>query len=244
MLTAFLDWFDEHKTGIIGTLTLHTAVLFVSTLLFMRSEPREDEISDMRIDVIAAEEADDIIQRIQNEADGVPEKVTGLTSNITAEIKPSFSQAKLAERVEQELRALEQEERDRIEQERRDRGETDPVIPELDPSKWDHERYLTKPAEPVKVEGSALVEHDLLDRVRGEAKPGYMCKDQGRVGVRVELDRSGRVRKAELDKASTNTTDECMIELALRSAKETPFSANSTAPNPQRGLVTFRFVQQ
>ncbi len=244
MLTAFLDWFEEHKAGIIGTLALHTAVLFVSTLLFLRSEPREDEISDMRIDVIAEEEAEQIMQRIQDEADGVPEKVTSLTSNLTAEIKPSFSQAKLAARVEEELHALEQEERDRIEQERRDRGETDPVIPELDPSKWDHERYLNKPAEPVKVEGSALVEHDLRDRVRGEAKPGYMCKDQGRVGVRVEVDRDGRVRKAELDKASTSTTDECMLELALRSARETPFNASGSAPDPHRGLITFRFVQQ
>lgn len=244
MLNAFLDWFEEHKTGVIGTLTLHTAILFICSMLFLRSTPREDEISEIRIDVVTEEEAEAIEQEMMNQADGVPEKVTSLTSNLTAELKPSFSQAKLAERVEEELRTLEQTERDRIEQERRDRGEEDPVIPELDPSKWDKERYLTKPAEPVKVEGSALVEHNLNERVRGEAKPGYMCKDQGRVGVRVEVDRAGRVRKAELDKASTNTTDECMLELAMRSAKETPFSASSTAPDPQRGLITFRFVQQ
>lgn len=244
MLSAFLDWFEEHKIGVIGTLALHTAILFVFSMLFLRTTPREDEISEIRVDVITEEEAEMIEQRILEESDGMPEKVTSLTSNLTAELKPSFSQAKLTERVEEELRALEQAERDRIEQERRDRGEEDPVIPELDPSKWDKERYLTKPAEPVKVEGSALVEHNLSERIRGEAKPGYMCKDHGRVGVRVEVDRSGRVRKAELDKSATNTTDECMLELAMRSAKETPFNASSTAPDPQRGLITFRFVQQ
>lgn len=244
MLIAFLDWFEEHKAGIIGTLALHTLVLFASTLFFLRSQPREHEISDMRMDVISDVEAEEIEQRIMEQESGIPERVQSLTSNLTAEVKPNFSQAKLAERVENELRSLEQQEFDRLAEERRARGEEEPEIPELDPSKWDHERYLTKPAEPVKVEGAALVEHDLAHRVRGDGKPGYLCKDQGRVGVRVEVDRSGRVRKAELDKASTTTTDECMLELALRSAKETSFNASSTAADPQRGLITFRFVKQ
>ncbi|MBK9148337.1 MAG: hypothetical protein IPM12_11055 [Flavobacteriales bacterium] len=244
MLTAFLDWFEEHKAGVIGALALHTLFLFICTFIYMPSVPREDQISDMRIEMISDLEAEEIQQRIQDEDDGVPEKVTALTSNITAEVKPSFSQAKLAERVENDLRALEQAEFERLEEERKARGEEDVDIPELDPSKWDHERYLSKPAEPVKVEGAALVEHDLRDRVRGDAKPGYLCKEQGRVVVRVEVDRNGRVRKAELDKAGTNTTDECMLELALRSAKETPFSPSSSAPDPHRGIITFRFVQQ
>lgn len=244
MLSGFLDWFEEHKAGVIGTLALHTAVLFIFSMLYLRSTPREDEISDMRIEMVSDAEAEQLEQRIQDEADGVPEKVLNLTSNVTAEVKPQFSQAKLAERVENDLRALEQAEFERLAEERKARGETEPEIPELDPSKWDQQRYLSKPAEPVKVEGAALVEHNLKDRVRGDGKPGYLCKDQGRVVVRVEVDRSGRVRKAEIDAAASNTQDECMLEQALRSARETPFNASSTAPQPQVGLISFRFVKQ
>jgi len=180
MLTAFLDWFEEHKAGIIGTLALHTLLLFASTLFFLRSQPREHEISEMRIDVISDVEAEEIEQRIMEQEAGIPERVQSLTSNLTAEVKPNFSQAKLAERVENELRSLEQQEFDRLAEERRARGE----------------------------------------------------------------ERSGRVRKAELDKASTNTADECMLELALKSARETPFNASTSAADLQRGLITFRFVKQ
>lgn len=244
MLTAFLDWFEEHKAGIIGTLAIHTAVLFISSLLFLRSVPREDEVSDMRIEVVSDAEAEAIEQRILQEEAGVPERVQSLTSNVTAEAKPGFSQARLAERVENELRALEQHEFDRLAEERKARGEEMPEIPELDPSKWDKERYLPKPAEPVRVEGAALVEHNLKDRVRGEGKPGYLCKDQGRVVVRVEVDRTGRVRSAEIDAAASNTEDECMLEHALRSARETPFNPSTSAPQPQKGIISFRFVKQ
>lgn len=244
MLTGFLDWFEEHKTGVIGTLALHTAVLFLCTMVYMRSSPREDEISDMRIEMVTDEEAEQMEQRIQDEADGVPEKVSSLTSNVTAEVKPSFSQQRLAERVENDLRALEQAEFERLAEERKARGETEPEIPELDPSKWDHQRYLSKPAEPVKVEGAALVEHNLSQRVRGEGKPGYLCKDQGRVVIRVEVDRNGRVRKAEYDPVQSQNVDDCMLEQALQSARETPFNASSAAPEPQRGLITFRFIPQ
>ncbi|MFN3875517.1 MAG: hypothetical protein ACK4L7_06360, partial [Flavobacteriales bacterium] len=199
MLTAFLDWFEEHKAGILGTLAIHTAVLFVSTMLFLRSVPRDDEVSDMRIDVVSDAEAQAIEQQLEAEQAGAAEQVKSLTSNLTAQIKPAFDQARLAERVENELRSLERQEFDRLAEERAARGEVPPEIPELDPSKWDKERYLPKPAEPVRVEGAALVEHDLKDRIRGEGKPGYLCKDHGRVVVRVEVDRSGRVRNAEID---------------------------------------------
>jgi hypothetical protein len=243
MLTALLDWFEEHKLGIIGTLTMHTGLLFALTFAHLRTTPNEDQVSDMRVDVLNEMEVEEAIERIERAELGLPEKVTNLTSNTTAEIKPNFSQARLAESVESELREMERAEFERLEQERRDRGE-EIEMPELDPSKWDKERYLQRPAEPVRVEGAALVEHDLKDRVRGEGKPGYLCKDHGRVVIRVEVGRDGRVRKAEYDAAQSSNVDECMLEQALRSTRETPFSSNASSPDPQKGLITFRFVQQ
>lgn len=243
MLSRFLDWFEEHKMGVIGTLTLHTAILFICTLLYLRTTPREDEISDMRIEVISEPEAEELVQRIIDEADGVPEKVTNLTSNITAELKPNFSSQRLAERVEQELRDLEQSERERLEHERAARGEM-VEMPELDPSKWDKERYMDKAVQPVKVEGATTVWHDLKDRERADGAPAYLCKDQGRVAIRVTVERDGTVRKAELDRSQSYNVDDCMLDQALVSAKRTRFNASSSAPDPQTGTVFFRFVPQ
>lgn len=243
MLSGFLDWFEEHKVGVIGTLTLHTAVLFVLTLFHLRSEPREDEVSDMRIEVISEPEAEQLMQQINQESGEAPRNVTNLTSNITAATRPSYNAQQLAERVEQELRDLEASERERLEQERTDRGEQ-VTMPELDPSKWDKERYMDKAAQPVKVEGATTVWHDLKDRVRGQGIPAYLCKDQGRVAIRVWVERNGAVRKAELDRAQSVNVNDCMLDQALTSAKQTRFSTSTSAADPQTGTVYFLFMPQ
>ncbi|HRO99820.1 MAG TPA: energy transducer TonB [Flavobacteriales bacterium] len=243
MWSAFLDWFEEHKVAVIGTLTVHTLGLFALTVLHMRTTPREDEISEIRMELISEEEALQIQEAIQQEALGIPQEVKNLTSNITAEVKPTFSQAKLAERVENDLRAFEQEEFDRLAQERRERGE-EVEMPQLDPSKWNKELYMDKAAEPVKVEGATTVWHDLQGRVRENDVPGYLCRTQGRVAVRITVDRSGRVQKAEVDPSRSANADECMIEHALRSSQRARFNALSSAPDPQKGTVFFLFMPQ
>lgn len=243
MLNGILDLFERHKVGIIGTLAVHTVLLFCLTIWSIRATPTEDEISDMRIDMISEEEARQLMENIEREEQGLPQQVTNRTSNITADVKPTFSQAKLAERVENDLKAFEQEEFERLAEERRQRGE-EVEMPQLDPSKWDKERYMDKAVEPVKVEGATTVWHDLKGRVRANDVPGYLCRSQGRVAVRVSVDRSGRVVKAELDPGQSSQADACMLEHALKSAERARFNGLSSAPDPQKGTVYFLFMPQ
>lgn len=243
MVIPFLDWFERHKMGVIGTLTIHTLVLFLFSLWNLRATPTEEERSDMRIEVVSEAEAEEMVEQILQQESGIPEKVTNLTSNITAETRPQFSQQRLAERVENDLKAMEQAEFDRLAEERKARGE-EVTMPELDPSKWNKELYMDKAAEPVRIEGATTVWHDLKDRVRGSGAPGYLCPEQGRVAIRVAVDRKGTVTKAEIDRAQSSHTDDCMEEHALRSAKTTRFNASPGATDPQLGTVYFRFLPQ
>jgi len=228
---------------VIGTLTVHTVGLFALTLLHLRTTPQEDEMSEMEMELISEEEVLQMQEAIQQDALGIPQEVKNLTSNITAETKPTFSQAKLAERVENDLRTFEQQEFERLAQERRERGE-EVEMPQLDPSKWNKELYMNKAAEPVKVEGATTVWHDLKGRVRENDVPGYLCRTQGRVAVSITVDRSGRVQKAEVDPSRSANADECMIEHALRSSQRARFNALSSAPDPQKGTVFFVFMPQ
>lgn len=244
MFDAFLDWFERNKVGVIGTLAIHTLLLLVLTLWGLPTEPREEDRSEMRIEVVSSEEAEELIDRIDSEEELVPQEVTNLSSNITAELaKPSFSSERLAQRVEEDLRAMEQEEFERLAEERRERGE-EIEMPQLDPSKWDKERYMEKAAEPVRVEGATTVWHDLQGRVRANDVPGYLCRSQGRVAVRVSVDRSGTVLRAEFDAARSSQADDCMMEHALRSARQARFNPNSAAADPQNGTVFFLFLAQ
>jgi outer membrane biosynthesis protein TonB len=242
MLYRLLDWFEEHKVGVIGTLALHSFALFAFTLWTLRETPTEEEISDMRIEVLSEEELEQLMTEAPT-ADGTPQQVTNLTSNITAALRPNFSQAKLQERVEEELRAMEQEEFDRLAKERTERGE-DVEMPQLDPSKWNKELYMDKAAEPVKVEGATTVWHDLKGRVRADDVPGYLCKEEGRVAVAVHVGRDGRVQKAEIKPSETTTVNACMLEHALSSARRARFDTNAQAADPQKGTVYFLFLRQ
>ena len=247
MYSRFLDWFEEHKLGIIGTLTLHTGILFALTWVQLRTTPTESEISDMRLDVMEAIDADELIERIITGESAVPEKVTNLSSNIAAELRPDYNRQRLAENVQTAVEAEAQAEFERLQKERADRGETAPEIPELDPSKWNKELYMEKAAEPVRVEGATTVWHDLKDPLRAERfihVPAYICKGFGQVVVHVSVDRDGNVRKAELDATRTNVSDDCMVESALRSALGARFAANGAAPDPQRGAIYYRFMPQ
>jgi hypothetical protein len=101
--------------------------------------------------------------------------------------------------------------------------------------------YMDKAAEPVKVEGATTVWHDLEGRNRANDVPGYLCRSEGRVAVRVTVDAGGSVLRAELDPSRSAQSDECMREHALRSAKRGRFSSGASTQN---GTVYFLFLPQ
>lgn len=243
-MERFLDWFEEHKFGVIITLTLHSMLLFVFTLVELRAEPEVMQTSVSHVDILQPEQAEELMQRIEHPELAANMKVTNATSNITAEkVATTFSQARLAERVENDLKAMEQAEFDRLAQERREQGK-EIVIPELDPSKWNKEQYMKSAAEPVKVEGATTVWHDLKGRTREDDVPGYLCKEMGRVAIAIQVDQQGRVVKAEMDPARSDRADECMLEHALASAKRARFNSLASAPSPQKGTLYFLFLAQ
>lgn len=247
MVSSFLDWFENNKFGVIGTLTLHTTILFVLSFMQLQNAAEVQLPDEVLMEVMTELETEELMEQLMSGEQAIPEKVTNLSSNIAAELRPNYNRERLAESVENAVAAEAQAEFDRLAQERSDRGESDPVIPELDPSKWNKDLYMEKAAEPVRVEGATTVWHDLKDPLRAERYihvPAYVCKGFGQVVVNVLVDRDGNVRKAELDAARTNVEDECMVGNALRSAREARFVANGAAPDQQRGSIYYRFMPQ
>ncbi len=73
--------------------------------------------------------------------------------------------------------------------------------------------------------------------------PAYKCQGGGRVVVNISVNRNGRVVAASVDRA-TSTSDKCILDEAVNSAKACRFSTSSTALDPQRGTITYTFVAQ
>ncbi len=253
-MITFLDWFERHKYAVVGTLLLHTLVMFALAISALRGGPSDNDRSELEVDMVAVMTDEELTeaQRQLYMQQAVPgfQDVKSMVSNETARrTGPSTRLSRdlrenISNDVEQELKDLEAAEFDRLAEERRARGE-EIVVPQLDPSKWDPDLYKDKAEQPVKVEGNAAVWHDLKDRIEERLDiPAYTCKGAGRIAVRVVVDRGGMVGRAEVDPAQSTTTDDCMIEQALASARTALFNRSSIAPDPQRGTLYYLFVPQ
>jgi uncharacterized iron-regulated membrane protein len=248
MLNALLDLFERHRHGIFGTVIVHAIFFIAFTAWTIRTVPL-DQADEMRMEMELVMEPEPQEQLEPDESEpsvaAFGGRVTNATSNITGQSgrATTFSERRLAERVEQDLAEFERQEFERLAEERRERG-VEIVMPELDPSKWNKELYMDRAAEPVKVEGATTVWHTLEGRHREHDVPGYRCLRDGRVAVRVSVGRDGRVLKATLDPAQSAQVDDCMEEQALRSALRARFSSSPTARDPQEGTVFFLFVRQ
>ncbi len=248
MLDRFLDWFERHKFGVVGTLMLHTFMLFAMAMGKLPKESEAASKDEMVMELAAPEDLP--LDPMLEPPLSAPVDVKNLSSNITAQVQPQMrmypgpqAQEQMASDVEEEVLAFEAEEFRKLDSARKADGK-EVVIPELDRSKWDPKLYMPKKNEPARVEGLTTVTYDLVGRTDTYLDiPAYLCMGQGAVVIRVTVDQDGRMRSAEIDEARTRA-DDCMRENALRSAKAARFNSATTAPDPQRGTMTYIFLAQ
>ena len=73
--------------------------------------------------------------------------------------------------------------------------------------------------------------------------PVYLAKSGGEIKVDIQVDRLGRVTKAEA-KANKNSNDPMLVEYAIQAAERTVFNADTKAPAVQNGSINYRFIAQ
>jgi len=73
--------------------------------------------------------------------------------------------------------------------------------------------------------------------------PVYLARGGGTITVDIQVDRSGKVIKAE-PRAAKNLNDPMLPVYAVQAAERTVFNSESKAPAIQRGTITYKFVAQ
>ncbi len=94
-----------------------------------------------------------------------------------------------------------------------------------------------------KVSGYVTVRLDVKNPVRRErhlVKPAYQCEDGGEVVVEIEVRPDGRITSAHV----LSGGDDYMREVALRAARSSTLDINPSAPERQRGTITYIFIPQ
>jgi len=74
--------------------------------------------------------------------------------------------------------------------------------------------------------------------------PVYQCQGSGKVVMDIVVNQSGYVIDATVNKAESQIMEECLIEAANRAAYTSRFNAKNTAPEKQRGKMTYIFIAQ
>ena len=245
------EWVYRHRVGLLVTVVLYliAAILFVSYKIVVFENPT----TTMYVDLVDPEEPeppepDEQEKKPVEEIDpGQYEQVMNRASDQNAKMDVTLkddrgTQAdKLlaeAERVQQELAAGQQAFRSGMDEiaamSKRSKPQKAASTNKSDKS--------TSENQTVKVQGNVTVSYDLAGRTATYLHvPAYQCREGGTVVVGITVNRNGEVIGAEVEKASPG---ECIAERALQAARASSFNADGSAPERQRGTITYVFVAQ
>ncbi len=245
------DWIYRHRIGLLVTVVLYLAAAIAFVTYKIVIKPAQEQAIEVNIDELKIleelireqeinKELTEMVQggKVSNQISNQDSKSTESlrdskntdVDKMNEEIESLQQQLKDGQRKQQE--ALEQIERDAARLKEELRGESN-----INAKQGDRD-------EDAFVKGNVTASFSLEGRtVYYMDIPAYKCKNGGTVVVNVSVNRNGRVISASVQRDSSSE-DKCLHSEAITSAKATSFNASSTAPEPQRGTITYMFVAQ
>ena len=92
--------------------------------------------------------------------------------------------------------------------------------------------------------GKSNIHYSLVNRYHIRMPiPVYLTRNGGLITVDIQVDRSGKVIKAEARPVS-NADDPMLLVYATQAAENTQFNSEPKAPAVQKGTITYKFVAQ
>ena len=228
---------EEEKnilTGILGTIGVHLLVLII--FLIARIEKVHD-VHQEPIIIEFDEELYQTLEQMMKESQPQDSRVQDLSQkeikniavNTAEQLEKQISTEKYIEDLKQELDINE------IDRKLDISAGNDPIIAE--------EKELDEKKKENSYKGPTRIEYDLGGRGhRYIYRPIYKCQGSGKVIVAITVNPAGEVIDAKI--SSANTTETCIHETALASAKRSLFEIDMNADPKQRGTISYEFVAQ
>jgi hypothetical protein len=231
---------EEEKniiTGILGTVSVHLIILIVFLLArldkvhHVHREPLIIEFDEQTYKTL-----EQLIKESSSKESNVKnlsqEAIKNIAVNTASQLENKISTDKYIEQLKEELNINELNQ-----QHDRSLG-NEPI---LQTEKSDE----TKPEEkkPSYYKGPTRISYFLEGRTdRYINIPVYKCQGSGSVVVNIIVNQEGQVISTSV--ASSNTTEECIINTALQSAGISLFNIDMNAPAKQSGTISYEFVAQ
>jgi len=244
----FFNFWDNHKVGILGTIIIHLLIAIVFLASKLESNPQ------LFLSIIEVDMKKDFTQEILKQtgseegilpADAIKsnletEAIRNFAVDATAsDLNPALTDDKNINASElydeaNRLRQKMDENKEMYEETKSTEGIDIPNKPQKTISKQEQGQF----------KGSAVISYYLKDRKAIYLPvPSYKCQFGGQVVVDVEVDGSGKVRKASIDEKNS-IKDDCINPAAIQAALESTFTSTSNSDNRQKGSITYLFVPQ
>lgn len=243
-------WVFRHRVGLLVTVVLYlsAAILFLSYQIvvrpapeayievqFAQEEPKPQEIQS---------EEQKKIEQIEMSAQRMHNRVSDANSKLDATLRDARrSNAREvyaeAERVQSQLVSGAQAHARAMRDLERMKGTRQRLATDDDAANGNDDKRQTG-----KFSGLVSVEYDLPGRTDSYLHvPAYQCQNAGMVVVGIVVNRNGKVISASIDK-TTSSDDPCIGEMAVKAALSSSFNTSSSAPDRQRGTITYTFQAQ
>lgn len=245
------EWIYRHRVGLLATVVVYLVIMiaFVTYKIMIKPVP----VAQMAIEFIPEEVVqpkEEIKEEQIEQLESIEDvKISNRVSNENSKLKSSLKDDRRsnsdqiyeeAERVQRELTSG---------QEAYQKGMAElAALHQKSKPKTQTEQASTSgkdaKRETAKQKGNVTVSYDLENRNDVFLYiPAYLCEGGGQVVVNITVNRNGKVIAASVA-GSTNTSNQCMLDMAIQAAKATTFNTSASAPDKQKGAITYLFVPQ
>ena len=224
-------------TGILTTVALHLMVLILFLMTRINDvNSKRDEPLVIELDEETYKAFEQAMNEKKAEISEIKplsgEDIKNIAVNTANQIQDKISTDKYIEELKQELNITELNQ-----QLDRSLGDESFISTEIKVEK----RAEVQPKNTF-YKGPTRVEYNFSRNHRFIHVPVYKCQGSGRIIVDIIVNQQGEVISASV--SSTNTSEECVIETALQSARISLFSSDLNADPREKGTISYEFVAQ
>jgi hypothetical protein len=239
--------------GILGTIIFHLIVAIIIISFQIRSLKVQSrdmfEIEFIAEDPIAEDQQliEIPVTTIETILKG-DEEMLNIARNLASKADPKVNRAEYIDRVKEELiKSGKLNENNYIDEQKKQAEKPDENLAFNDESKVkDDENNPTESQEmAANYKGPTRIYYELEGRNHTYLPiPIYKCEGSGKVALRIEVSQKGIVEKTLVIAGESTTSDQCLIEAAVRAALITRFNSSVNAPKIQTGTLSYHFVAQ
>ncbi|MBN2481850.1 MAG: energy transducer TonB [Bacteroidales bacterium] len=231
---------SENINGILGTTIFH--LLLIMLLLFVKiGKIREFHKEQMLLEFIDEMQTIEEILQASGEFENIEmpsldqRTIQSIAQNVSSQLEQEISTDQYEKQIMEEL-GIES---------------LKPDVPELNdesPMLMEKQEIINDPS-PDEIKNTisnenTVVTYDLENRWHKYIYiPAYKCEGGGTVVLSFEVNQNGSVTKVNIMN-EISTSDPCLLDEAVNSARKALFNSSSVAPTIQYGTITYVFIPQ